>query len=88
MTHLAIDKSLARSSDDLHTRLAEFAHGGSELRRTEDVLNALHMVSTSSLPLNVLGALRLPVKSLDWDTVELGKSVFLHDEVPDGWWRE
>jgi LuxR family quorum sensing-dependent transcriptional regulator len=88
MTHLAIDKSLARSSDDLHTRLTEFAHGGSELRRTEDVLNALHMVSTSSLPLNVLGALRLPIKSLDWDTVELGKSVFLHDEVPDGWWRE
>ena len=52
------------------------------------MLNALHMVSTSSLPLNVLGAMRLPVKPLDWDAVELGKSVFLHHGVPDGWWRE
>ena len=88
MTQLAIIQALARSSADLHVRLAEFAHGGSELRRAEDVLNALHTVSTSSLPLNVLGAMRLPVKSLDWDTIELGKSVFLHHEVPDGWWRE
>jgi LuxR family quorum sensing-dependent transcriptional regulator len=88
MTDLAINKALARPSDDLHMRLAEFAHAGSELKRAEDVLNALHMVSTSSLPLNVLGAMRLPVKPLDWDAVELGKSVFLHHGVPDGWWRE
>ena len=88
MTHLAINKALAKSSDDLHGRLADFAHGAGELNRPEDVLNALHTVSTSGLPLNVLGAMRLPVKSLDWDAVELGKSVFLHHDVPDGWWRE
>jgi DNA-binding CsgD family transcriptional regulator len=88
MTHLAIDKALARSAQDLHMRLAEFARNAGELRRSEDVLNALHLVSTSSLPLNVLGAMRLPVKALDWDSVELGKSVFLHQDVPEGWWRE
>jgi hypothetical protein len=88
MTHLAVNKALAKSSDDLHGRLADFAHGAGELNRPEDVLNALHTVSTSGLPLNVLGAMRLPVKSLDWDAVELGKSVFLHHDVPDGWWRE
>jgi len=88
MAHFLINKTLARSPDDLHMRLAEFASGAAELRRPEDVLNALHAVSTASLPLNVLGAMRLPVKSPDWDAVELGKSAFLHQDVPEGWWRE
>ena len=83
-----VQLALARSPDDLHTRLAEFAHGVGDLHSPQDVLNSLHAVSTVSLPLNVLGAMRLPVKAADWDAVELGKSAFLHKEVPDDWWRE
>jgi DNA-binding CsgD family transcriptional regulator len=88
MTQLAIGKVVPGSPDDLHTRLAEFARAVGDFNRAEDVLEALHLVSTSTLPLNVLGAMRLPIKARDWDTVELGKSVFLHSGVPEGWWRE
>jgi DNA-binding CsgD family transcriptional regulator len=41
-----------------------------------------------SLPLSVLAAARLPLKSSDWDSLQLGKSVFLHRQAPDGWWEE
>jgi DNA-binding CsgD family transcriptional regulator len=88
MAQVLINPTLVRSADDLHTRLAEFANGVGELKKPDDVLNALHVVSTTGLPLNVLGAMRLPVNSPDWDTIELGRSAFLHREVPEGWWRE
>jgi DNA-binding CsgD family transcriptional regulator len=88
MAQLVFNKTPARSPDDLHLRIAEFAYAAGDFHRAEDVLDALHAVSTASLPLNVLGAMRLPVKSPDWDAVELGKSAFLHRDVPEGWWRE
>jgi DNA-binding CsgD family transcriptional regulator len=88
MAHVLINHTLVRPADDLHTRLAEFANGVGELKKPDDVLNALHAVSTTNLPLSVLGAMRLPVKSPDWDVMELGRSAFLHRDVPDGWWRE
>jgi DNA-binding CsgD family transcriptional regulator len=88
MTQLAIGKVVPNSPDDLHMRLAEFARAAGDFTRPDDVLNALHVVSSSSLPLNVMGALRLPIKARDWDTVELGKSIFLHSDVPEGWWHE
>jgi DNA-binding CsgD family transcriptional regulator len=50
------------------------------------VLDALHTVSMTSLPLNVLGAARLPLVD-NW-TFVLGKSGFLHSSVPAGWWKE
>ena len=73
---------------DLLTRLADYAAHVDELRSPEEVLNELHDVTTRSLPLPVLGAARLPVKSGDWEAVQLGKSAFLHDNVPEGWWEE
>jgi DNA-binding CsgD family transcriptional regulator len=88
MTQLAIGKVVPSSPDDLHTRLADFARAVGDFNRADDVLNALHLVSTSTFPLNVMGAMRLPIKARDWETVELGKSVFLHSGVPEGWWRE
>ena len=73
---------------DLQTRLADYAAHVDELRSPEEVLNELHAVTTRNLPLPVLGAARLPVKSGDWESVQLGKSAFLHDNVPEGWWEE
>jgi DNA-binding CsgD family transcriptional regulator len=73
---------------DLQAGLVDYASHVDELPSPEKVLNELHAVTTRSLPLPVLGAVRLPIKSGDWEAVRLGKSAFLHDSVPAGWWEE
>jgi DNA-binding CsgD family transcriptional regulator len=75
-----------RSSADLNAAQSDFANGIADLKTPEAVLDALHAVSTTSLPLNVLGAARLPLVD-NW-TFVLGKSGFLHRSVPAGWWKE
>jgi len=58
-------------------------------RSTEAVLDALQQsISISRAPVSVLAAVRLPLKSNDWEAMQRGKSVFLHSDVPDGWWDE
>ena len=69
---------------DLQERLVEYASRIGELRTPNDVLEALHAITTKSLPLGVLGAVQFPVNATGWSTAQLGKSVFLHKEVP-GW---
>ncbi len=39
-------------------------------------------------PLGVLGALLLPLRYGDLDSLEVGKTVFLHKSAPKGWWDE
>jgi LuxR family quorum sensing-dependent transcriptional regulator len=73
---------------DLQASLIDYASRIGELRTPNDVLDALHVITTKSLPLCVLGAVRFPVKAAGWASIRLGKSVFLHKEVPDGWWEE
>ena len=73
---------------DLQARLTDYASRIDELRTPGDVLDELHASTTKNLPLCVLGAARFPLKSADWESVQLGKSVFLHKEVPEGWWKE
>jgi DNA-binding CsgD family transcriptional regulator len=73
---------------DFHDHLADFARRVEELRTPDAVLAELHGLSTKSAPLCVLGAARFPVKSGDWDAVQLGKSLFIHNDAPEGWWQE
>jgi DNA-binding CsgD family transcriptional regulator len=73
---------------DLQTGLIGYAEGVAELRSPDAVLNELHAITTRHLPLPVLGAARFPRKSGDWESVQLGKSAFLHKSVPEGWWEE
>jgi LuxR family quorum sensing-dependent transcriptional regulator len=73
---------------DSRTELLDYADRVEDLRSPENVLNELHAVTTRHLPLPVLGAARFPLKSGDWESVKIGKSAFLHDSVPDGWWEE
>jgi LuxR family quorum sensing-dependent transcriptional regulator len=68
--------------------LVEYASRIGEWRTPNDVLDELHTITTKSLSLRVLGAVRFPVKAAGWDSIRLGESVFLHREVPDGWWEE
>ncbi len=53
-----------------------------------EVLDALHEFTVIHFPMSVLGAARLPFKTNDWVSVELGKNVFVHQSVPKGWWEE
>jgi DNA-binding CsgD family transcriptional regulator len=84
----SIDHAPRTGIPDLQPRLVDYAGLVDELRSPKEVLNELHAVTTRSLPLSVLGAVCLPIKSGDWESVQLGKSAFLHDNVPEGWWEE
>jgi DNA-binding CsgD family transcriptional regulator len=73
---------------ELQSGLVDYADRIDEMRSAEEVLDRLHAVTSLHLPLPVMGAARFPVKSGDWDSLQLGKSAFLHKSVPEGWWAE
>lgn len=52
------------------------------------ILNSLHDVTLKHLGLRVLGAARFPMKSGDWESLEKGRSVFIHASVPATWWDQ
>jgi DNA-binding CsgD family transcriptional regulator len=70
---------LTKFTDDVATRLTP-----------DEVLDALDaLVKSGGLPfLSVLGAARFPLKASDWRSTRLGRDVFLHASVPEGWWEE
>src|SRR5262249_22523140 len=51
------------------------------------VLDVLQVFAVC-IPLNVLGAARLPSGIGDWRSLKLGRQIFLHSSVPKGWWEE
>ena len=59
---------------DLHGQVIAYADRVEELPSPEQVRNELHAVTTRQLPLQVMGAARFPLKSGDWDAVQLRKS--------------
>jgi DNA-binding CsgD family transcriptional regulator len=83
-----IDPGRRAGFADLQTSLLDYAGRVDDLRSPDEVLDELHAVTTRELPLPVLGAVRFPVKSGDWESVQLGKSAFLHRDVPARWWEE
>jgi LuxR family quorum sensing-dependent transcriptional regulator len=81
--------SQRNGSPDLQGELLEFSRTVSAWQTPGEVLDALHHVTgCTSRHLSVLGAARFPLKATDWTAIRLGKSVFLHRDVPDGWWDE
>jgi DNA-binding CsgD family transcriptional regulator len=72
----------------LSERLTEFSAGTGELKTPDAVLNALNDATSQAGALHVLGAGRFPPKVGDWSSVKLGESVFVHKDVPRGWWRD
>ena len=73
---------------DLQSTLLDYASHIEELATSNDVLDRLHAITSKSLPLYVLAAARFPIRDTDWSSMRPGKSVFLHDEIPKGWWEE
>ena len=72
---------------DLQGRLIAYASRVEQLPSPDRVLDELHLI-TRSVSLSVLGAARFPAKVADWDSIQIGKSAFLHEDVPKGWWEE
>jgi DNA-binding CsgD family transcriptional regulator len=73
---------------DLAVRLLEYSQEAGSLSTAKEVLDRLHAITSASLELNVLGAIRFPQRVTDWDALRLGETVFLHDTVAKGWWEE
>src|SRR5262245_27109123 len=83
-----VEPPLDRGFADLQARLIDYAGRVEHLRMPDEVLNDLNSITVRSLPLSVLGATRFPLKSGDWESIQLGKSAFLHADVPAGWWED
>ncbi|MFZ1106597.1 MAG: LuxR C-terminal-related transcriptional regulator [Hyphomicrobiaceae bacterium] len=73
---------------DLQASFMSYAGGVERLSSPTEVLNELHAITMNGLSLSVLGAVRMPMKSENWDSLEIGRSAFLHEDVPKGWWEE
>jgi len=58
------------------------------LRTPDEVLNRLDDIISEKQPIRVHGANRFSVKVGDWRRIELGKNVFVHRDVPQGWLEE
>jgi DNA-binding CsgD family transcriptional regulator len=88
MTVLKFEPSRQTAFADLQAGLLGYADRVDELRSPDNVLDELHAVTTQYMPLAVMGAVRLPVISGDWPSIQKGKLAFLHKSVPEGWWEE
>lgn len=71
----------ARLSQDLLRFIATL----DEIETPDGVLDGLHKATSHACGLSVLGALLFPVRWGDWDSIEVGKTLFLHKSLPKGW---
>ena len=83
-----IDPGRQARFTELQARLFEYTGRVEELRSPDEVLNQLDAITKPELSLSVFFAMRFPMKSGDWEFVQLGKSAFLHKDVPEGMWEE
>jgi DNA-binding CsgD family transcriptional regulator len=72
----------------LGRRLLNYALNVGNLDTPERVLDDLHDICKDVLGICVLGTVRFPLKITDWKYVTLGKTAFVHKDVPKGWWED
>ena len=87
MSNCPAEDETSKLHDRSAQRLLECATHVSDAKTPMDVLDRLHDI-TVDLNLSVLGALRFPESITAWDSLRLGENVFLHREVPEGWWTQ
>jgi len=73
---------------DTRTRLIDYSMEVETLATPDDVLNRLHDITAKKNAIHVLGVNRFSIKVGDWRRLEIGKSVFVHHDVPRGWLEE
>jgi LuxR family quorum sensing-dependent transcriptional regulator len=57
-------------------------------RTPHEILDGLDDFASKLLPIRVLGAGRMPKRTSDWRSIQLGVDVFLHSSAPVEWWNE
>jgi DNA-binding CsgD family transcriptional regulator len=53
-----------------------------------EILDGLDEFASKLLPINALGVGRIPKRTSDWRSIQLGIDVFLHSSAPVEWWNE
>src|SRR5215813_13210507 len=68
--------------------LNKFTDQVTRAKTPEAILDALDDFASKLLPINALGVGRMPQRTSDWRSIQLGKDVFLHASAPVEWWNE
>ena len=71
----------------LGERVLRYLREINTLKTPDAVLAELHEISSRQCQLNVLGAVQIPLRYGDLDSLVLGQSAFLHRSAPKGWWE-
>jgi DNA-binding CsgD family transcriptional regulator len=83
-----MQRPLIRDVSMLGSKMLRFTSVVGKLATPGEVLDSLHEVTFRSCQLNVLGAAMFPLRWGDWTSLEKGKTVFLHESAPKGWWED
>ena len=75
-------------STKLSADLLKFTEAVHHLDTTEAVMDALDGITWVDCRVHVLGAALLPLNFGTPDSLVKGKTVFLHQSVPNGWWED
>jgi hypothetical protein len=65
--------------------LNKFTAHVSQAKTPHEILDGLDDFAARLLPVNVLGVGRMPQRTSDWRSIEVGRDVFLHSSAPVGW---
>jgi DNA-binding CsgD family transcriptional regulator len=93
-THLKFKAVDFRSSDSIRIehimrgKLIEFAAQVGQYHSPTGVLDALDVAIEEDISLMVLGAKRFGINLHNRDDLKVGKNVFIHKSVPEGWWDD
>jgi DNA-binding CsgD family transcriptional regulator len=68
--------------------LNKFTAHVTRAKTPDEILDGLDEFASKLLPINVLGVGRIPQRTSDWRTIELGIDVFLHSSASVEWWSE
>jgi DNA-binding CsgD family transcriptional regulator len=68
--------------------LNKFTDHISKAKTPNEILDALDDFASHFLPIDVLGAGRMPQRTSDWPSIQLERDVFLHVSTPVEWWNE
>ena len=68
--------------------LNKFTARVSRAKTADAILDGLDEFASQLLPVNVLGVGRIPQRTSDWRSIEVGNDVFIHRSAPERWWSE
>ncbi len=72
----------------LAQELLDYSRDVDEAKTPKEVLDGLDAITFNRLNLRVYSAIRFPDRATDWEALELGKTVFVHESMPKGLWEE